>query len=312
VANILVTDDSPVERRLAAALLAHQEDWSVVEAGSAEQALMLAQLTPLDLVLTDVCMPDVDGLLLLNQMKADHPLLPVIIMTGVGNEEMAVQALQSGADGYITKRRLAHDLVGVVHRVLTAAHEHRVRESVLNLRTRESISFEIGNDPSQVPSLVRHIVDRCCSFEVTSERERVRVAVALEEALVNAVIHGNLEVGSELRESTNGAYERLIAERRRGRQYAERRVYVHCDLSQQSATIVIRDEGPGFDVSRIPDPRDPERMMLASGRGVLLMRTFMDDVQYNSTGNQVTLVKRRAAGDAATPERPRPELAECC
>ena len=312
MANILITDDSPVERQFAAALLAKQEGWSVVEAGSAEQALMLAQLTPLDLVLTDVCMPDVDGLLLLGQLKADHPLLPVIMMTGAGSEEVAVQALQSGADGYVTKRRLAYDLVEVVDRVLSASHEHRARENVLNLRTRESTSFELGNDPSQVPSLVRHIVDRCCSFEVTNDRERVRIAVALEEALVNAIVHGNLEVSSELRETTNGAFERLIAERRRGRHYAERRVFVSCEITAEAATIVIRDEGPGFDVSRIPDPRDPERMMLSSGRGVLLMRTFMDEVHYNGTGNQVTLVKRRTPEPSPPQPSPCEELAACC
>ncbi len=311
MANILVTDDSPVERQLASAILARQEGWAVIEAGSAEQALMLAQLTPLDLVLTDVCMPDVDGLLLLGQMKADHPLLPVIIMTGAGSEELAVQALQSGADGYITKRRLAYDLVDIVDRVLTASHEHRARESVLNLRTRESVSFELGNDPSQVASLVRHIVDCCCSFEVTNDRERVRVAVALEEALVNAVIHGNLEVSSELRESTSGAYERMIAERRRIRRYADRRVSVDCEFTSDAATIVVRDEGPGFDISRIPDPRDPERMMLASGRGVLLMRTFMDEVHYNSRGNQVTLVKRRSVEASSPGGSPCFELAGC-
>jgi anti-sigma regulatory factor (Ser/Thr protein kinase) len=272
---------------------------------------MLAQLTPLDLVLTDVCMPGIDGLDLLKQLKDEFPMLPVIMVTGAGSEEVAVEALQSGADGYITKRRMTQDLVSVVERVLSASQEGRVRASVLQFRTRSCTTFELDNDPSRVPTLVRHVVDQCRDFDVVDERERVRIAVALEEALVNAVIHGNLEVGSELRERGDGAYERLIAQRRATQRYADRCVHVSCEISRESARIVIRDEGPGFDTSRIPDPRDPERLALASGRGVLLMRTFMDEVTYNATGNQVTLVKQRQQPERRAPRRASLEPALC-
>jgi len=62
--------------------------------------------------------------------------------------------------------------------------------------------------------------------------------------------------------------------------------------------ITIGDEGPGFDPSKLPDPTDPANLEMASGRGILLMRTFMTDVHYNNNGNVVTLVKRRNAGAA--------------
>ena len=55
----------------------------------------------------------------------------------------------------------------------------------------------------------------------------------------------------------------------------------------------MRDEGSGFDPGALPDPLDPENLEKASGRGVLLMRAFMDDVRYNDAGNEVTLVLRR-------------------
>ena len=55
---------------------------------------------------------------------------------------------------------------------------------------------------------------------------------------------------------------------------------------------VIRDEGPGFDLKSLPDPRDPVNVERPSGRGMLLMRTFMDLVEYNAMGNMVTLFKR--------------------
>ena len=55
---------------------------------------------------------------------------------------------------------------------------------------------------------------------------------------------------------------------------------------------MIRDEGPGFDPDGLPDPTDPENLTKASGRGVLLIRTFMDEVRFNDTGNEITMIKR--------------------
>jgi hypothetical protein len=55
---------------------------------------------------------------------------------------------------------------------------------------------------------------------------------------------------------------------------------------------VIADEGPGFDTRSIPDPTDPENFLRPSGRGLLLIRTFMQETYHNEAGNEITLVKR--------------------
>jgi len=56
---------------------------------------------------------------------------------------------------------------------------------------------------------------------------------------------------------------------------------------------VIRDDGRGFDPALVPDPTQPSHLQEENGRGLLLMRTFMDEVQFNVRGNQVAMVKRR-------------------
>ena len=58
--------------------------------------------------------------------------------------------------------------------------------------------------------------------------------------------------------------------------------------------IVIRDEGNGFAPEEVPDPTAPERIPLPSGRGIMLMRTYMDEVSYRDNGREVRVVKRRA------------------
>ena len=55
---------------------------------------------------------------------------------------------------------------------------------------------------------------------------------------------------------------------------------------------MIRDEGPGFDPTKLPDPTDPANMEKASGRGLLLIRTFMEEVRHNDQGNEITMVWR--------------------
>jgi anti-sigma regulatory factor (Ser/Thr protein kinase) len=122
----------------------------------------------------------------------------------------------------------------------------------------------------------------------------LRVGTALSEALRNAVDHGNLELSSSLREADDGSYEALRQRRQLEPPYRDRRVHVETVFSRTEARFTIRDEGPGFDPNSLPDPTDPENLLKPSGRGIMLMRTFMDDVTFNERGNEVTLVRHRA------------------
>jgi anti-sigma regulatory factor (Ser/Thr protein kinase) len=77
--------------------------------------------------------------------------------------------------------------------------------------------------------------------------------------------------------------------------YKERKVKVDVAVTRTEATFTISDEGPGFDPGALPDPNDPEQLCRIGGRGLLLIRALTDDVSFNSTGNTITLVKRRQA-----------------
>ena len=151
----------------------------------------------------------------------------------------------------------------------------------------------LENDPALGPPLVSQFREDLIEMGLCDLTGATRAGIALEEALLNAVYHGNLEVSSELRENGDEAFHKLARARRSIEPFAGRRVRIAARLTTTSATFVISDEGPGFDVAKLPDPTDPEFLERPSGRGVLLMRTFMDEVRYNSTGNRVTLVKRR-------------------
>jgi hypothetical protein len=110
--------------------------------------------------------------------------------------------------------------------------------------------------------------------------------------MTNAILHGNLGLTSELRETNEKEYYRQVAERRTQSPWCERRVHIGVTLNGQEAVFVVRDEGEGFDRELLPDPTDPANLERVSGRGLLLIQTFMDRVEHNERGNQITMVKR--------------------
>jgi anti-sigma regulatory factor (Ser/Thr protein kinase) len=154
--------------------------------------------------------------------------------------------------------------------------------------------FALENDRALIPPLVAELTENLTFMGLCDEAERMRVTVALGEALDNAMIRGNLQISAEERDRDEKAYQRLIAERREELPYRDRLVYVTAKESRTEAIYIIRDEGPGFDTTRLPDPADPQTIEQMTNRGWLLMKAFMDDVRYNAKGNEITMVKRRS------------------
>jgi CheY-like chemotaxis protein/anti-sigma regulatory factor (Ser/Thr protein kinase) len=290
--TILIVDDSAVDRRLAQGLLEKCPGLSFMYAANGKEAVEQLKVSPPDLVLTDLQMPEMNGLELVKVVRERHPLVPVILMTAQGSEEIAVQALAGGAASYVPKARLARDLESTVESVLATARAQRRHARLMDCIASTHLSFVIDNDPSLVAAVVDQLQDHVVRLGVCDETERIRVGIALEEALVNAVYHGNLELSSELRESDINAYYALAEERRQEEPFRSRIVHVDAALTRHEATFVVRDSGPGFDPSALPDPTDPENLENLTGRGLLLIRTFMDEVRYNPAGNEITMVKR--------------------
>ena len=120
----------------------------------------------------------------------------------------------------------------------------------------------------------------------------IQLGIALHEGLLNAMFHGNLEVSSELRQLSESSFLAEATKRRKTSPYKERCIDVSARVTAAEAAFVIRDEGPGFDLMALPDPTAPDNLVKASGRGILLMRTFVDVMQYNEAGNELTLIKK--------------------
>ena len=294
MARVLVVDDSAMDRRLAGSLLAKRAGIEPLYAENGRQALELVASSAPDVVLTDLQMPEMDGLELVEAIRARHGAVPVVLMTAHGSEEIAVRALQKGAASYVSKRNLARELVATIENVLEVTRARHDEQRALACFVSAESHFELDNDLTKVPLLIAFLEAQIGRVLGVDETAWIQIGVALREALVNAIVHGNLEVASALRESDGPAVDALCARRAIEAPWAARRVLVVARHGRDEATFVIRDEGPGFDPTSLPDPTDALLLEQVHGRGILLIRTFMDEVRHNAAGNEITMVKRFA------------------
>jgi CheY-like chemotaxis protein/anti-sigma regulatory factor (Ser/Thr protein kinase) len=303
MARVLVVEDSPTQASELCFLL-EDAGFEIDLAIDGVAALSSLRERLPDLIVTDLQMPRMDGLALVEAVRTEHPSVPVVLITAHGSEEIAARALRCGAASYVPKRYLGRDLAQVVHEIIAMAAPDPERERVIESLEETRFRFVLVNDDSLVAPLIRRLEEVVLEMGLCDRAELIRLAVALREAIVNAIHHGNLELDSELRQDDERIYRRLGEQRREQSPYRERRVRIDVGVTRTEATFTIRDEGPGFDPSTLPDPTDPENLCRIGGRGLLLIRTLMDEVSFNATGNEINLVKRRRA--PARPCEPEP------
>jgi CheY-like chemotaxis protein len=298
--KVLVVDDSPVDRQIVGGLLEMDPFIQVQYAVSGRDALEKISEDVPKLVLTDLVMPEMDGLEFVKEVAARHSVLPVVLMTAHGSGTVAAEALRQGAASYIPKSQMADRLLGTVQRLLGMVRGQHNYERLVEYQERIEYTFRLENKASLIDPVIGLVHDVASSARFSDARGRLQIAVALEQALLNALYHGNLEISAEemaqAREQTEiGNTSNLISQRKSREPYCHRRIHIDIYVSKEEARFVIRDEGPGFDTTSVPDFNDPRVLEEAGSHGLVLMATFMDEVKFNSKGNEVVMVKRHKA-----------------
>ncbi len=289
MAKILIVEDSPVDQLLIKRLLV-RPGWVSQIAGDGKEALeLISKLRP-DIVITDLQMPVMDGLELVKSIRLSDPTLPIVLVTAKGSERTAIDALRCGATTYSPKSRLSSDLVSTVEQVLEMAQRMQYSHDADFSPKPKAHAVVLKNDLKLVGPTIENMQGNLPAW---SDRDRLQIGMALDEALVNAMHHGNLEVDSTMREGDEKNYYELIRDRQDKAPWKERKVRVEFEFSDEHICIQVSDEGIGFDPALVPDPRRPENLHRVCGRGLFLIRNFMDQVAHNAIGNQITMTKLR-------------------
>jgi CheY-like chemotaxis protein len=289
--RVLIAEDSPTQAQQLQFML-EDAGFNVELATNGAEALAAIQREIPDIVVTDLEMPQMNGLQLVEAIYRDHPGLPVVLMTAYGSEETAALALQKGATSYVPKRYLAQDMIPTLGNILAVARADRQHQRVLDFQTRAETQYVLPNDESVIPPFIGHLEEQLTRMRFGDPTTLIRVSVALREALINAMHHGNLELDADAREQDQKAYQASVEIRSKQEPYQSRRIHVTATVTRRQAEYTVRDEGRGYDPAALADATDPANLEKVSGRGLLLIRTFMDQVSYSEDGTAITMLKR--------------------
>ncbi|PYS46132.1 MAG: hypothetical protein DMF68_20175 [Acidobacteria bacterium] len=262
--RILIVDNND-ELRASLEQVLRELGHEVVATGDRNEALAREDLDEFDLIISDLTEDEHSGVQLLSEIKRKRLLIPVVVSSDEAQHPGVVKAFKMGAANFLRLPYNKDELRDIVEKTL--AYKLRFVDDLKILPyVREKIEFELPSDVSLMNGVLQYLTERVAKLGLIKP-ERSNLFVALDEAFVNAVKHGNRNDPTKL-------------------------VRITAELSTNEARFTVEDEGEGFNVQDIPDPRDPSNLFKASGRGVLLIYNIMDEVKYNERGNRLTMVKR--------------------
>ncbi len=289
--TIVIIDDDDVVRYTLRKKLS-RFGYKIIVLDKAEDALyLLKQGNDIDFIVTEIRLRKMDGIELLRHVNALDVPVPVLLI-GQGNVDDAIRALRYGACDFIRKPVDANDIASIIR---TELRNRRKKEKPVDLGhfvVSDRREFLLPSD-DELASLVSYELTKnltgsgICNH-VTSEN----ISLSLKEALSNAMFHGNLEVDSKIREIDGvKAYNELIEKRKNSDKYKNRRVHILYELTPSWVEYTITDEGKGFNYTLLPDPKEPENFFKKSGRGILIIKIHMDEIEWRERGNSIRMRK---------------------
>jgi serine/threonine-protein kinase RsbW len=259
--RILIIDNNDELRDILARVLGQLGN-EVITTGDRDEALRRRDQDHFDLIISDLAEDSrVNG-----QPISELPRKQLLTAVDTGaTERTIVKAFKMDAVNCLRHPYAEGELREIVEQTLSYKLRYVDDPSRLS-HTHEKIEFELPSDVALMNGVLQYLLARVSKLGLIAA-EGSNLYVALDEAFVNAVKHGNKSDPTKL-------------------------VRIGAELSPKEACFTIEDEGEGFDVQTIPDPRDPANLFKSSGRGVLLIYNIMDEVEYNAQGNRVKMVKR--------------------
>jgi DNA-binding response OmpR family regulator len=271
---------------------------NVSQAANGADALARLSDEQPDVIVTDLQMPEMDGLTLVTAVRIHYPRVPVVLITAHGSEELAVRALEQGAASYVPKSQLAGSLLAAVDQVLELAHEDRAYAALSQAMEYAEFRFRADNDFTTTDRLVQLVQQLAASLGVCDTGGQVRLGIALEEAFRLAILRGNLELTPTALMALGARpeeMERWLADRRSQPPFDRRCVRVHVRIAPEEAFVSIGHDGPAWNVAAPQNPGAGPSLEDPSDRSLVLMRAFLDEVNFSADGTGVTLVKRKRA-----------------
>ena len=290
--TVLIADDDPSGRGMYRRVLEY-EGCNVLVASSGEQALEVLEKQPVDLLLTDVMMPGMDGLELLERARDLYPDLRAIVMTGFKTDEAIIRAFRNKACDFLNKPFHVDELV-------------------------EAVQSAMSRDPN-------------CQIEVISDKpDWIELRIPCDLSAVEPIqkflaeLQGNLP--KEMREGIGSVFRELLnnAIEHGGKLDISKKVEVKYIRLKRAIMYSIKDPGEGFDLKQIEhaavaNPDDEpfrhmkirmEKGLRPGGFGIMLASQTIDELVYNRKHNELIFVKYIGDSNGTPPSNQSVESAE--
>jgi len=295
--SILVVDDEQIIRNVLKRKLEQTTSYNVYTADDGIPALEVFKNEQIDLVISDLLMTEMNGIDLLRQIKSIDPRTPVVIITGYGTLDDAIEAIHLGAEDFIKKPFDINDVIETIEKTFRKLAEEADQREVIKFINSEQIDLEIPNDFEFLNVVINYIFSHLRARWLVTDEDLHDVKVCLYEALSNAFEHGNLGISGEektkLLEISQQAWKDFLLERMNDPAYKDKHIRVGLSISEKEMAVTILDEGVGFDHNQRLQVVDPEELFKSSGRGLLLIQSLMDGISFNGSGNEIRMRKTR-------------------
>jgi DNA-binding response OmpR family regulator len=270
--TVLVVDDERDTNDILASLI-RPRGFEPCQVFSGKQALAAVAEQHPDLILLDLMLPDIDGFALCDRLKRDREtnLIPIVMVTALQDAHHRAAGVRVGANGYLIKPFTPAQLYDVMDSALAWHDEH------LQRGTTGEIHFDIRSELTYLAEANDLLADLFAHTQLT-DRQIKDLKQAVMEMGGNAIEWGH-------------------------RKNAELVLRLTYRIDPTAVTLIIEDQGPGFNPSDLPhaaSDEDPIRHLeirnelglREGGFGIMLARGLVDEFRYNQRGNVVTLVKR--------------------
>jgi DNA-binding response OmpR family regulator len=258
--------------------------------------LEASQKRSYDIVVTDLLLPGIDGVSLLEQIRASKPSPAVIILTATPSADQAIELLKRGALDYIRKPIDLRDLQTSISRLIYGVRQENWNRALYRFVEEERTNYVLSSKDLEhmtMPLLIVERLHECARIDITT---KLKLSLAFQEALANAHEHGNLELPSiwkdEFDEEGRDRFTSMKIKRLDQPEYGNRRIVVTTELVGDELTIAVTNEGKGF----LPDSKDKEiheiRPSDCHGRGMAIITGSVERVWYSDEGRVITMKQK--------------------
>jgi YesN/AraC family two-component response regulator len=304
--SILIVDDEQIIRNVLKRKLEQNTAYTVYTADDGEPGLEIFRQQPIDLVISDLLMVRMNGIELLRNLKQIDHRVPVIIITGYGTLDDAIEAIKLGAEDFIKKPFDISEVIATIEKTFKKQEEEEDQRAIIKHIALETVQMEIPTDFDYLNRVINFIFSHLKARWLVGAEDLHDVKVCLYEGLYNALEHGSLGINEEekstLLEHGQASYREFLMQRMQQEPYKSKIINVQLDITGDDMRVKIVDDGPGFDFKNRMGHMNSEELFRSSGRGLLLISSLMDEVEFNDTGNEITMRKLRSSTQAAMRE----------